>query len=979
MAERQTNKERLKEITDGIEQGIKDLFESDRYRQYLSVMSRFHRYSVNNTMLIYMQKPDASLVAGFQKWKNQFGRHVKKGERGITIIAPTPFKKKVEEVKLDPDTKAPLLDPDGKQITEEKEVSIPMFKPVKVFDVSQTDGRPLPHLASTLTGSVEQYEIFVEALRRSAPVPISFQAISPDTDGYFSPTDQAITIREGMSEVQTISALVHEITHSKLHNNVVPDPGDTEKFQEVEIFDIPALFSNGRIAQDRVPDGMYRYDLRGGKDDDPGMPSAVELSVVVNHAGSIITTKPLSIPENGFLELTDDEGLNFVGGEVTISEFKKMNQKDRRTEEVEAESVSYAVCQYFGIETGENSFGYIASWSQGKELKELRASLETINKTASELITDVDRNFAEICKERGIDPKALPELEQAVPELETQAPDAYQLYATDLCDHLDRLSQEGLLENQFTSMSKEDMAVAYADILRHGGFNGARTILADAAERSGVPTPDALLTRLEALSDQWDKGLTYQMEQNVLQEGQSYVLAFEGETSHGIIFAGPTNVCEKLLTELKDGTMTARQARAMHQQWEEAEQEAPLGDPEALYLLDKEKIVHIQATDEGFDYTLYDADSMKAIDGGQFSVDGAKIHPAETLMDGAFKEVCVLQGMEPAQVEPIPLEKLDEIMEANAIQPSPELQMEAPTKDDLPDPTITPRMMDRYGYADQDMLPLSKDRALELAERDVTIYMIYHNGTAEMAFDTEEIAGHDGIFGVSREEWESIKTEIPPRDVEKRFLEKPGDALLIYQLNDTAPRERLFTEYSGLDTPPQREHYNAVYTADLNIPAGANISLDSVYEEYNLHRPEDFTGHSLSVSDIVAIKQGGEVSYHYCDSFGFKELPGFNQPENYLKSAEMAMEDDYGMIDGIINNGPKQPTVAELEAQVNAGQTISLMDLAAAVKAEQKERPRSRATKGKEEKPSILDRLKQPAPERKNKTAPQRSAERELI
>ena len=202
--ETQTNKQRLKEITDGIEQGIKELFQSDRYRQYLSVMSRFHRYSVNNTMLIYMQRPDASLVAGFQKWKNQFGRFVKKGESGITIIAPTPFKKKIEEVKLDPDTKAPLLDKDGQQIVEEKEISIPMFKPVKVFDVSQTDGKPLPHLAATLTGSVEQYDVFVEALRRSAPVPISFAAIASNTDGYFSPADQAITIREGMSQVQEL-------------------------------------------------------------------------------------------------------------------------------------------------------------------------------------------------------------------------------------------------------------------------------------------------------------------------------------------------------------------------------------------------------------------------------------------------------------------------------------------------------------------------------------------------------------------------------------------------------------------------------------------------------------------------------------------------------------------------------------------------------------------------------------------------------
>lgn len=182
-----TNRERLREITDGIEQGIKELFESEKYMRYLSVMSRFHRYSVNNTMLIYMQKPDATLVAGYNKWKDQFERHVKKGEHGITIIAPTPYKKKIEEQKLDPDTKAPILDKDGKIVTEEKEIEIPMFRPVKVFDVSQTDGKPLPKLASSLSGNVPNYEAFMEALRRSAPVPITFEAMAADTDGYFLP------------------------------------------------------------------------------------------------------------------------------------------------------------------------------------------------------------------------------------------------------------------------------------------------------------------------------------------------------------------------------------------------------------------------------------------------------------------------------------------------------------------------------------------------------------------------------------------------------------------------------------------------------------------------------------------------------------------------------------------------------------------------------------------------------------------------
>ena len=320
MADKPTNRERLQQITAGIEQGIKELFESEKYMRYLSVMSRFHRYSVNNTMLIYMQKPDATLVAGYNKWKNQFERHVKRGEHGITIIAPTPFKKKIEEQKLDPDTKAPMLDAEGKIIMEEREVEIPMFRPVKVFDVSQTDGKPLPELASSLSGNVQNYEAFMEALRRSAPVPLSVEPMAENMDGYFSPDRQRIAIREGMSEVQTVSAAVHEIAHSKLHNYA--------KVQEEA--------------------------ARAGDKEPP-------------------------------------------------------KKKDRNTEEVEAESISYAVCQYYGIQTGENSFGYIANWSQGKELPELRASLETINKAAGELIADIDRHYKVICKERGIDLTAAPE------------------------------------------------------------------------------------------------------------------------------------------------------------------------------------------------------------------------------------------------------------------------------------------------------------------------------------------------------------------------------------------------------------------------------------------------------------------------------------------------------------------------------------------------------------------------------------------
>ena len=374
MADKPTNRERLQQITAGIEQGIQELFESEKYMRYLSVMSRFHRYSVNNTMLIYMQKPDATLVAGYNKWKNQFERHVKKGEHGITIIAPTPFKKKIEEQKLDPDTKAPILDAEGKAVMEEREVEIPMFRPVKVFDVSQTDGKPLPELASSLSGNVQNYEAFMEALRRSAPVPLSVEPMAANMDGYFSPDRQRIAIREGMSEVQTVSAAVHEIAHSKLH--------DPKKYEAEPTWKI-VMVSGGGVKHD------YRLDF------------ATEAEAEQAAAEDDWRY----VDENQFeWRLEVEEDLTAV----------KQAVKNRNTEEVEAESISYAVCQYYGIQTGENSFGYIATWSQDKTLPELRASLETINTAAGELITDIDRHYKAICKERGIDLTAQPE--QAEPQ-----------------------------------------------------------------------------------------------------------------------------------------------------------------------------------------------------------------------------------------------------------------------------------------------------------------------------------------------------------------------------------------------------------------------------------------------------------------------------------------------------------------------------------------------------------------------------------
>lgn len=389
--------DRLKEIVESIERGIQDLFESEKYRQYLKTMSRFHRYSVNNTMLIFMQKPDATLVAGFNKWRDQFKRHVKRGERGIRILAPTPYTIRKEQEKLDPNTKLPMCGPDGEVLKEEVEIKIPRYRPVSVFDVSQTDGEPLPSIVSDLTGNVQRYAMFMEALKKSSPVPITIEPLTDGSDGYFSSSEQKIVLNEGMSEVQTVSAAIHEIAHARLHDEGIPKWEDDRSYQEIEMFGQPALFSNGRLTD--VPEGLFRYDLRGS-DYDPGEPICMERNVVVNHAASIVTAKPIELPEDGRIFLTEENGINFVGGEMTIREFFREHRKDRGTQEVEAESVSYTVCQYYGIETADNSFGYIAGWSKDKTLPELRASLETISKTSSRLIDDIDKHFAEIVKQR---------------------------------------------------------------------------------------------------------------------------------------------------------------------------------------------------------------------------------------------------------------------------------------------------------------------------------------------------------------------------------------------------------------------------------------------------------------------------------------------------------------------------------------------------------------------------------------------------
>ena len=402
--------------------------------------------------------------------------------------------------------------------------------------------------------------------------------------------------------------------------------------------------------------------------------------------------------------LTEDEGLNFVGGNITAYDFANTHRKDRNTEEVEAESISFAVCAYYGIETGENSFGYLANWSKDKDLKELRGSLETINKASSELITDIDRHYAAILKER------------------------------------------------------------------------------------------------------------------------------------------------------------------------EASVELPEPQTEAFYQMDDRQYLHLQYSSAGtWEYSIYDKGTNSLLDGGlldepEFTLDQAKDAILKWLSDT------------PEQITEIPMNEAQEILEelhAFAESRAPEPLPSIPDTE-LPDQRLLLEDMYFFGYTKDDMYPVTKDRASELLALDVPLYMLYTSNEESMVFDQEDIALHEGIFGVTKADWEAVKDTVPAHDPERRFLDRPDDSFLIYQLKRDAPHELSFTPLDRLKESPAHENYEAIYTGIWEERKEAGIILEDLYCTFNNDRPMDFTGHSLSIGDIVALKQGGKVSYHYCDTIGFKELHVFS-------------------------------------------------------------------------------------------------------
>lgn len=832
------NAERMKEITDRLEAGIQALFESEQYKAYLTAMSKFHNYSFNNTLLIAMQKPDASLVAGFGKWRDDFERHVKKGEKGIKILAPSPYKVKKQMEKIDPATQKPVIGADGKPVTEEREIEIPAFRVVTVFDVSQTEGKEIPDIAvSELTGSVEQYQDFFTALEKASPVPIAFENIEGGAHGYYHLEEKRIAIDEGMSELQTLKTAIHEIAHAKLHA--------IDK-------DAPAT--------------------------------------------------------------------------------EQADRPDRRTREVQAESVAYAVCQHYGLDTSDYSFGYVAGWSSGRELSELKASLETIRKAANELITDIDNHLAQLQEERETKQEAeQPQEQEAAYRLEngntlyvqtSETGYDYTLYGPD-----NKELDGGQLDNPDLSMlvaRDEILSVLEQEAAVTEALTGDKLeAFQEAAEQANaIPTP-AQETETPALDPAAEPVVTVLWSESPhLKEGQTMPLHEADALFSKLDAEYPAGMGYDKTKFRIDFTFRG--------QPDDYEGRQDFGDG------DGSLIQHIQSYHE---YYAQD-ENWKSHVIAETGLEGWEQDKAERdMLLGEFVPYmelhCNLSHMEQEARRPLlsgeeltPEQSayfhavLDYVQECRPLLNQGQYQ--------LPEP---PKLSDF-------------DQTLQDYKEQVQV----------------EIAQEAAAAGMTVEEYAAAGYEVPEQDNFSIYQIKSGDETREYRFE---PYDHLQATGRSVD----RANYDLVYTAPLD----GKTTLEDIYRTFNIDHPADFKGHSLSVSDVVVLHQGGKDTAHYCDSFGFQQVPEFLR-ENPLRTAELSTEQNENMIDGVINN---TPSMGELEAKVKAGEQISLTDLADAAKAEAKKPKAKQSRKTQQKKPSIRAQLKA-AQEEQAKKKPAREKSREL-
>lgn len=787
MADNNTEKQRVQELTDKLEQGLQDLFNSDSYRNYLSTMSKFHNYSFNNTLLIAMQKPDATLVAGYKAWQKNFERHVNKGEKAIRILAPAPYKIKEERDKIDPVTQELLLDKDGNPQKEEVEITIPAFRAVSVFDLSQTDGKPIPELtAKELLSDVEGYQDMIRAVEAISPVPIELEEIAGDSKGYYDREAKRIAVQENMSESQTLKTMIHEVAHSKLHSK----------------------------------------------------------------------------------EVEQDEQM----------------RKDRNTKEVEAESVAYTVCQHFGIDTSDYSFGYIAGWSSGRDTKELRSSMDTIRRTASELITGIEEQLQELQMNREVSQEQTKEsilLIQNTDLSEFSLLDVYGMDRTELIQALsemtddDKLRIQAYLESRgawTTEIGNQDSR-EYGEYHLDVRYNTDTDELIDMKERKAVydkamepiNADDVVVKFASIFESEWEVlKITNMLRDDVGKMLKDMASLDEKEWDGNYL-----SYMEKQGAEI---TLLASSGKELNGNmpdfWDyEYDFDAGLTDAEKLSVMQQAE--HI----------------INRLEHGQpaFSDDERNL-----IVNYAYKLGNIEKTRELA--EHIYAQEVDGNQDVALAMIDAQAEIDA-----LPDSMVGVSEMQEYGYTWNEMLPLTQERALELFDDDLPVYLLHTDGSETTVSDRKQITEHDGMCGIEKGDWlnerklQMMQEELSESDSnrEAQLLYGNSDKYGIYQLKDDPELDKF--RFEGTESLKRMgitkdnfdavlpENYKLVYMGELAELQGQTQSetLEAIYTKFNIDHPADYKAHSLSVSDIVVLHEDGENSAYFVDSFGFTELPKF--------------------------------------------------------------------------------------------------------
>ena len=787
MADNNTEKQRVQELTNKLEQGLQDLFNSDSYRNYLSTMSKFHNYSFNNTLLIAMQKPDATLVAGYKAWQKNFERHVNKGEKAIRILAPAPYKIKEERDKIDPVTQELLLDKDGNPQKEEVEITIPAFRAVSVFDLSQTDGKPIPELtAKELLSDVEGYQDMIRAVEAISPVSIELEEIAGDSKGYYDREAKRIAVQENMSESQTLKTMIHEVAHSKLHSK----------------------------------------------------------------------------------EVEQDEQM----------------RKDRNTKEVEAESVAYTVCQHFGVDTSDYSFGYIAGWSSGRDTKELRSSMDTIRRTASKLITGIEEQLQELQRDREVSQEQTKEsilLIQNTDLSEFSLLDVYGMDRPELMQALsemsddDKLSIQAYLESKgawTTEIGNQDSR-EYGEYNLDVRYNTDTDELIDMKERKAIydkamepiNADDVVVKFASAFESEWEVlKITNMSREDVGKILKDMASLYENEWGGNYL-----SYMEKQGAKI---TLLASSSKGLNGNmpdfWDyEYDFDAGLTDVEELSVMQHAE--HI----------------INRLEHGQPAFSEAE---RNLIVNYAYKLGNIEKTRELA--EHIYAQEVDGNQDVALAMIDAEAEIDA-----LPDSMVGVSEMQEYGYTWNEMFPLTQERAIELFDYDLPVYLLHTDGSETTVSDRKQITEHDGMCGIEKGDWlnerklQMMQEELSESDSnrEAQLLYGNTDKYGIYQLKDDPELDKF--RFEGTESLKRMgitkdnfdavlpENYKLVYMGELTELQGQTQSetLEAIYTKFNIDHPADYKTHSLSVSDIVVLHEDGENSAHFVDSFGFTELPKF--------------------------------------------------------------------------------------------------------